>query len=128
MPRSYLKGNKRHSEFSKDLHNLIPVLAELNRDRGSRPYGEVAGEERKYGLCDFEVDFKADIVEVREDIRGDIARVWLYMSDKYNFKIPEEQLNMFLLWHKLDPPSEWEKERDKRIKNIQGDSNPYVSQ
>lgn len=99
----------------------------MNRDRGNRPYGEVAGEERKYGLCDFEVDFKSDIVEVREYIRGDIARVWLYMRDKYNFKIPEEQLNMFLLWHKLDPPSEWEKERDKRIKELQGDSNPYVN-
>lgn len=127
VPKSHLKQNKRYSEFSKDLHNLIPVLAELNRDRGNRPYGIIAGEERKYGLCDFEVDFKADVVEVREDIRGDVARVWLYMSDKYKFDIPEEQLNIFLLWHRLDPPDDTERKRDKKIKELQGDSNPYIA-
>jgi len=31
-----------------------------------------------------------------------------------------------IMWDKNDPTSEWECIRDKRIKEIQGNSNPYL--
>ena len=38
-----------------DPHNLFPAGGEVNGDRSNHPYGTVAGENRAYGTCDFEV-------------------------------------------------------------------------
>ncbi len=33
---------------------------------------------------------------------------------------------MFIAWSQKDPPDEWERERNERIKAGQGNGNPYV--
>ena len=38
-----------------DPHNLFPAGGEVNGDRSNHAYGNVAGEPRAYGACDFEV-------------------------------------------------------------------------
>jgi deoxyribonuclease-1 len=113
-----------------DLHNLVPEIERLNRDRGDKTFGIVAEEERHYGKCDFEVSKKGiKVVEVAENIRGDVARAWLYMYMTYGAKaVPtsNEELEMFCEWHKQDPVDVWEQIRNERITAIQGNSNPYV--
>lgn len=111
-----------------DMHNLVPSVGELNADRQNFPYDEVPEEVRNYGKCDFEVDFARDIVEPPEFVRGDIARAYLYMHDKYDIGLSKSQVERFKKWHKQDPPSEWEKVRNKRIGAIQGNINRHISE
>ena len=83
-----------------------------------------SGEARKLGQCDFE--WTDDITEPSELIRGDMARIWLYMSYKHDVDISEEEYLMFLRWSLSDPPDEWEFIRNSRIKELQGNSNIFV--
>jgi len=100
-----------------DLMNLVPSVGELNGDRSNRPYGIVEGEPRNYGACDFEVDFVRDVAEPRENIRGDIARIYFHMMKKYpdQIRITPQQYEMLQLWDKQDPVSVEESVRVRMI-------------
>lgn len=63
------KVNNTFRQAHNDLVNLTPAI------------GEVTGEPRAYGACDFE--FVNNLVEPAERIRGDIARIQLYMLGTY---------------------------------------------
>lgn len=52
-----------------DLHNLVPVIGELNGDRSNYSFSMLPGEPRVYGEPDFEVNFKQRKVEPRLKIR-----------------------------------------------------------
>lgn len=114
-----------------DLHNLAPAVGELNGDRSNYPYGEIPGEARVYGACNFEVNLdaprRARVAEPAATIRGDVARATLYMANTYGVALSAERRAMFLEWHRSDPPDAWERLRDARIKAAQGNSNPYVT-
>jgi deoxyribonuclease-1 len=107
-----------------DLHNLVPVVSEIAQARKGLPFGEVDGEPREFGTCDFEVGEKT--VEPAESIRGDIARVYLYMAHAYEMPLEESEEAMFEKWHKADPPSDWERERNLRIKEVQKVGNKFI--
>lgn len=116
-------------EFSimeADLHNLQPVPGEMNADRNNFYFGIVPGEARNYGNCDFEVDFQNRLAEPREEIRGDIARTYLYMEDRYQVRIGGSRKKLYEIWDRKDPPDGWEKERNRRILKVQGNSNPFI--
>ena len=59
--------------------NLTPAIVEVNADRSNLPYSEIIGEKRVYGQCDFEYDSVNKVVEPSEEVRGDIARIQLYL-------------------------------------------------
>lgn len=107
-----------------DLHNLVPSIGQTNRIRSNSRYGIIEGEEQKLGLCDFE--WSKGITEPSERIRGELARVWLYMSYRHNVVMPEGERLMFLRWSLSDPPDEWEYTRNARIKELQGNSNIFI--
>ena len=90
------------------------------------PYGEVAGEERLYGACDFEIGGSPKVAEPRDKVRGDAARAWLYMSETYGITITPEQRTIFLQWSAADPVDDWERLRNARVNAAQGNLNPYV--
>lgn len=105
-------------KMEADMMNLVPVIGELNGDRSNYRYGANEPKIGQYGQCNFEVDFEANRAYVRPEIRGDIARVYLYMSKKYNINLSKQETQMMEAWDKLDPVDEWEKERFELIKNI----------
>lgn len=109
-----------------DLHNLAPSVGELNGDRSNLPYGIVDGEPRNYGACDFEIGGNPKVAEPAEIIRGDVARIWLYMADTYGIELPAEMRGMFEAWSAADPPDELELLRDARIEAAQGNRNPFL--
>lgn len=120
---------RKDPEFRRmeaDLHNLVPAIGELNGDRSNFRFGLLEGEPRRYGQCDFEVDFKARVAEPAEAIRGDIARIYLYMADRYRLRLSRQQRRLFEAWHRTDPVDDWERQRNQRIRAIQGNGNPYV--
>lgn len=105
-----------------DMYNLEPAVGELNRVRGNYPYGEIPGEPREFGACDFETF--AEKIEPRPEIRGDIARIYFYMDTRYpGFGIVSDS-NRTLLeeWDRADPMDNAERERIQKIQDVQGNS------
>ena len=124
--RKACKQDDTFKEMESDMHNLVPAIGELNGDRSNFRYGMIEGEPRAYGQCDFEVDFKQRVAEPRPEVRGDIARTYLYMSWRYGLKISSSQQKLFDAWRRQDPVDEAERIRARRIFAIQGKSNPFV--
>ncbi|MBA4502321.1 endonuclease [Marinobacterium marinum] len=123
------KGCRKDPEFRRmeaDLYNLVPAVGELNGDRSNFRFGMIAGEPRAYGACDFEVDFKQRVAEPPEQVRGDIARTYFYMEDRYGLRISRKQRQLFEAWAKTDPVDLPELQRARRIEVIQGYANPFV--
>lgn len=124
------KVNRTYEKAHNDLINLTPAIGEVNGDRSNHRYGIIAGEPRKYGACDFE--FEHDIVEPADRIKGDIARIQLYMFETYGetlgFTFEPARLYILKEWAGIDPVSDWEIERNRWICNKQGSGNTLISE
>ncbi|MDH5392563.1 MAG: endonuclease [Gammaproteobacteria bacterium] len=105
-----------------DLMNLVPAVGEVNGDRSNYRFGIIEGEARRYGQCDMEIDFKQRVAEPTLERRGDIARTYFYMSNKYNIKLSPAQQKMFTAWDLQDPESAWEKKRKLMIEEYSNTS------
>lgn len=106
------------NKMEADMHNLVPAIGELNADRSNFRYGADKPKVGMYGECKFEVDFDANRTYVRDEIKGDIARAYLYMSKTYNINLSDQERKLMEAWDKQDPIDEWEIEKNKRIENI----------
>ena len=124
--RKACKKDQKFNQMEGDLNNLVPAIGEVNGDRSNYEYGIIPAEVRLYGQCDFEVDFKAKKAEPREDIRGDIARIYFYMKDTYNLSLPSNTLKLMEAWEKTDPVSEDEISHNRNIIRLGGKKNPYL--
>jgi deoxyribonuclease-1 len=118
------KNSQEAKNIIFDLHNLVPSVGQANRIRSDSRYGIIEGEDGKLGSCDFE--WTKDVVEPSEGIRGDLARVWIYMNYKHGVIIYEDEYLMFLKWSINGPPIEWEFTRNARIKELQGNSSVFI--
>ena len=81
----------------------------------------------KYQTTINEYSVKAKRAFVKDDIKGDIARIYFYMSDRYNINLSKQQRKMMEVWNKLDPIDEWEKLKNKRVLKLQGNGNKYIN-
>jgi len=116
----------RFNQIEADLHNLYPARTDVNDARGAMSFGEVPGERRWRGGCDFEVDEHQRIVEPRPAVRGDIARAMFYMRDTYDLVIFDRLGARLKAWHRDDPVSARERQRNDAIEQIQGNRNRYI--
>lgn len=124
--RKACKKDPIFNEMEADMHNLVPTNGQINADRSNFRYGADIPKVGQYGQCRFEVDFKAKRAYPREDIRGDIARVYFYMSDKYNINLSQSEIKMMEVWDKQDPIDEWERIKNKRVEKLQGNANRFI--
>lgn len=120
------KVSKEYRIMQADIHNLVPAIGELNGDRSNYRYDFELPKPKQYGACEFEVLFKERRARVKGDIRGNIARTYLYMNDRYGMKLSKQEQNKFNAWNKEDPVNAWESERNIRIQKIQGNLNNYI--
>jgi len=79
--------------------------------------GMISGEQRSYGACDFEVDFRKRTVEPRPMVRGQIARAMFYMKD--SIEIFAKLGKQLLQWHMQYLPTEEKKRRNAEIDELQ---------
>ena len=120
------RESARFNEIESDMHNMFPARRDLNRERGSYPYRELRGEKHVERGCDLEIDHRARAVEPRPAVRGDIARAMLYMADRYDLEIYERQRRMLLDWHRDDPVDAGERRRNRLVRRLQGNANPWI--
>ncbi len=122
------KNSEQFRHMEADLHNLVPAVGEVNGDRSNYRFAVLPQTPDMYGQCDFKVNFKQRAAEPPVEKRGKIARIYLYMSDRYGFKLSPQQRKLFEAWNKIHPVTAWELKRNRYISRIQGWGNPYVSQ
>lgn len=129
------KGGRKHcnatdpvfNEMEADMHNLTPVIGEVNADRSNYRMGMVSGNDGMYGKCTSKTDFKQRVFEPRNEAKGLVARIHFYMHDRYALSMSKQQQRLFMAWDKQYPASEWEFERDRRIAKVVGHSNEFVT-
>lgn len=137
---------KSHGDFGTtagpgtDLHHLRPEDVTVNSIRGNKdfdygggPVGEAPGS-----LTD------ADSFEPRDAVKGDVARMLLYMAVRYeggdgfadlemndrvgNGSAPTHgRISVLKQWHQMDPPDAFEQRRNQVIFDVyQHNRNPFI--
>lgn len=111
----------------QDMHNLRPSVGEVNESRSNYRFGLIEGERRSFGRCDIEFDPRTRRAEPRPEIRGDIARISLYMQATHGIRLSNAQRYLFEAWHREDPPDASEQRRHAAIAALQGRRNPWIA-
>lgn len=119
----------RFNLMEADLHNLWPTLRDANQARSNYSFGVIGADtvDDFSGFCDFQVDRQDRLAEPRPEIRGDLARMVLYMVEEYGITLPDGQHDLMVAWHCEDnAPSAEERRRNNVIAAIQDTRNPYI--
>jgi endonuclease I len=137
---------KSHGDFGTatgpgtDVHHLRPEDVSVNATRGNKDFdtGGSAVSEAPGCLSD------SDSFEPRAAVKGDVARMIMYMAIRYeggdgwadleinnsvgNGSAPRiGKLSVLLQWHRQDPPDAFEKRRNERIYAAwQHNRNPFI--
>ncbi|MBU0475775.1 MAG: endonuclease [Bacteroidetes bacterium] len=119
-----------------DVHHLRPSDINTNATRGNKDFD--------YGgtsVATLDNHYDSDSWEPRDDIKGDIARMMLYMtvryedSNTYDLELvdytPSSGSNFgkkstLLEWNRIDPVSAFERNRNRVIYKFQKNYNPFV--
>jgi deoxyribonuclease-1 len=111
-----------------DMHNLMPSVGEINGLRSNYSFAMISGEPRRFGACDMEIEDRK--AEPPLNVRGDIARTYLYMDAAYPGRgiISKKNRKLFAAWNRQDPVDRWECERERRVAKILGNRNPFVAE
>ena len=143
---------KSHGEFDNgdpfeepaytDVHNLKPVDSSINTIRGEKDF-DMGGDPVFNGSVETTCFSTNNTFEPRDEVKGDIARIILYMDVRYEGGIGEPNLvlvdglttypypqlgdkSTLLQWHEQDPPDAFEKRRNDIIFKWQGNRNPFI--
>lgn len=152
---------KSHATFYEknggcDLHHLRPTNQYVNASRSNDIYGNVRANYSGYTVYPTNSStpslFKADgYVEVNDNIKGDVARILLYVWCRWeqpnlfeDISNPTydtadtpsknsndggrviESLETLLQWCKEDPVDTWEMSRNDATERIQGNRNVFI--
>ena len=128
-----------------DLHHIFPTDCWVNHERSSYPYGEVhSGTTFQNGSklgASKTPGYSGKVFEPIDEYKGDFARAYFYMSVRYYTEdtvwkssdmtdksvIKPWAMTMLLRWHKLDPVSQKEIDRNNVIYNdYQHNRNPFI--
>ena len=103
-----------------DLQNLKPANPSENSSRSNKYFDNVT---------------TSSSYEPRDEVKGDVARILLYMWTKWDFlslvdSYPSTyqmaMLTVLLQWHEIDPVDDFERNRNEVIYSYQKNRNPYI--
>lgn len=114
-----------------DLHHLFPTDCHANSKRSSFPFGEVVNVVWSEGGSKLGRDSRGRMVfEPRDEQKGNTARALFYFYTVYgkqanlsNFRVEQETL---VKWHRQDPVTSLDRERNDAVYRYQGNRNPFV--
>lgn len=151
FPKSWFKDA---TPMYTDLFHLYPTDGYVNERRSNYPFGEVGTASytsingfSKLGSCSFS-GYSGIVFEPNNEYKGDFARTYFYMVTAYenvvntwstNNKEPSPHLNntkypafnswtvdLLLKWHRQDPVSPKEINRNNAVAGIQKNRNPFI--
>lgn len=118
-------------EMYTDLHNLVPVIGELNNARGAYKFGalrdKISLSSSPYAACGIIISDHDKTMEPCDEDKGLIARVVLYMHSQYGIVVKPHEKEMFLRWNQAYPPTYWEQTWNERVRYVQNKDNIYIS-
>jgi len=122
------KLNSEYRLMQADMYNLYPAVGEVNGLRSNYSMAMIPGNNYRFGECKTKIEDRK--IEPRPEVRGEIARTYMYMERAYpgHGIISGKNEKLFQAWDKADPVDEWECERATRIAKIQGNVNMVVEQ
>ena len=136
---------KSHGNFNEvmpmysDVHNLKPAAATVNQSRSNKDFAN-GGVPNSVATECYATDSSW---EARDAVKGDIARIIFYMATRYDgsngeidltvvdhvntYPLPEHgKLSTLIEWNELDPPDEFERNRNNKIFAFQHNRNPFI--
>lgn len=136
---------KSHGNFNdwlpmySDVHNLKPSAATVNQDKSNLDFDNGGTQHSIATGC----YFTDSTWEARDEVKGDIARIIFYMATRYeggegeidlevvdnNHSFPNAQhgkLSTLIQWNQLDPPDDFERNRNNVIQTFQHNRNPFI--
>lgn len=153
-PKSRAGFHKRNGGC--DLHHLRPTNSNVNSTRGNLTMAnvrELTSDYKTYTYGNETVLYYNSgmgIVEVNDNIKGDVARIMLYVyvrwgqpnlfenvaskdlppmdsdDDANNGKKVIYDLETMLQWCRIDPVDQWEMTRNDRCQDVQGNRNVFI--
>ena len=118
--------NPRYVYMASDLHNLYPALTRVELVRRNAQFGDLDDSApSKFADigCDMKTSFQ--LVEPRDEAKGNVARAIFYMHVEYNMPIVG-QVQMYKKWHQMAPPDAEEKARNDKVASLQGTRNRFI--
>ena len=140
-----------------DLHHLRPSVDKLNADKSDHAFGYInetysanVQEGAVNGQLCYWVSQQNDLFECKDDVKGDVARILLYVycrwqqpnlySDVSAEQLPAldaddnrdsglkviESLDTLLQWCAEDPVDTWEMTRNDLVQQVQGNRNVFI--
>lgn len=160
MNREHIWPKSRASFYQKnggaDLHHLRPSVASVNNAKSDHTFGYISGtysggyqEGYLSDTLTYYVSQENDLFECKDDVKGDVARILLYVycrweqpnlytamseglpafdvdDDKNSGKKAVEDLTVLLQWCANDPVDTWEMERNDLTQKVQGNRNVFI--
>jgi endonuclease I len=145
FPKSWFDDR---SPMFADIHHLYPTDGYVNGQRGNLPFGEVGSASftsdngSLKGNARSGLGYSGTVFEPIDEFKGDLARSYFYMATRYEDVLgswnsemldgSDHQvyktwaLEMLLQWHKNDPVSQKEIDRNNNAYTYQGNRNPIV--
>lgn len=154
FPKSWWGGSKAN-QYS-DLFHLYPTDGYVNNQRSNYPFGECANGKYlatngtnkplgKLGASTFS-GYTGTVFEPDDEYKGDFARTYFGLAASYNNVIKswtsgngsammagnnypvfnDWAIELLLKWHRLDPVSEKETNRNDAMYSKQGNRNPFI--
>lgn len=153
FPKSWWGGSTSVSAYV-DLNHLYPAEAKANQEKSNYPLGEVdlgSGGEVKFknGVTTVGKPVTGQgggakyVFEPPREYKGDFARTYFYMvtcyqnltwDKKYDWMMSQDlyptlnnwAISLLLRWHREDPVSEKEFNRNNEVFKIQNNRNPFI--
>lgn len=149
FPKSWFNDAK---PMYSDAFHLYPTDGKVNNQRSNYPYGECANGTTlpssgsvkalgRLGDCTFP-GYSGTVFEPDDQYKGDFARSYFYMAAAYNDKIAGWNskmlagnsypafspwaINLLLKWHREDPVSQKELDRQEVVYGAQHNRNPFI--
>lgn len=122
-PRQCRQNDENYRKMVTDMHNIYPAQSRFELKRKNAKF-ESIGDAVATGECGIKRSF--NIIDPADDIKGDIARAIFYMHKTYKLPIVGS-LEQLKRWHHNDPVSTDEAERNRRISEIQGNGNVFIT-
>ena len=134
-----------------DIHHIRPTISEYNSKRGNSMFGPVFGDKTNMGKITYSGGgndyYTGNVFEPADAIKGDVARIIMYMYMHYSSEIGgnsqsyygEMHINWVMgtqdvkssfallrLWNANDPVSAEEIARNNYAESHQGNRNPFI--